>query len=529
MPAPRQHAGPPTRPDPSVPTILAGRYRLERTLGTGASATVWLAFDAVLERRVAVKILAAGRDDQPDKLERFRREARALAKLGHPHIVTVIDIGEEAGTPFIVLEYIAGETLKARIRRLGRVPVDEALAYTIEVARALAAAHVRGIVHRDVKSQNILIDPDGGAKLTDFGIARSGTEVALTVGGRVLGTTDYVSPEQALGHEVTGQSDLYSLGIVLYEALTGAVPFTGATQLAVASMHVRAQVPDVQRARPEVSAALAAVIDHATAKRLERRYPDARTMIAELERVLAIETARAGDATGEASIVLRTLPQGARRRVPLRVRHPSSLALSAVVVALIIGAIAAFALAHIHGNPKPPPPAAQTIETRASLVGAIATSYNPFGHGGPDNPATAGRAIDGKPADEWATNLYDDGALDKPGVGIYFALRAPVAADRLTLDTTTPGFALQVWASNVISTAPGSTASGLARLGWHELGQLRRVGASDTVTLRSAAPYRYYLAWITRLEPGAAGAAVSARIGDLGLWRALRAQSEKRG
>ena len=237
-----RHQDPPAPPDGAA-RRLSGRYVLERTLGAGASATVWLAFDTVLERRVAVKILADGRDGEPDKLERFRREARALAKLGHPNIVTVIDTGDDEGTPFIVLEYVAGETLKARIRNAGRLPVDEALAYTIEVARALAAAHERGIVHRDVKSQNILLHPDGDAKLTDFGIARSGTEPSLTQGGRVLGTTDYVSPEQALGHEVTGQSDLYSLGIVLYEALTGAVPFTGTTQLAVASMHVRARSP----------------------------------------------------------------------------------------------------------------------------------------------------------------------------------------------------------------------------------------------------------------------------------------------
>jgi serine/threonine-protein kinase len=495
---------------------------LQRQLGSGASATVWLALDAVLERRVAVKILADGRDAMPDKLERFRREARALAKLGHPHIVTVIDIGEDAGTPFIVLEYIGGETLKARIRRNGRLPIDEAIAYTIEVARALAAAHERGIVHRDVKSQNILIDPDGGAKLTDFGIARSGSEVALTQGGRVLGTTDYVAPEQALGHEVTGQSDVYSLGVVLYEALTGAVPFTGATQLAVASMHVRAQIPDVQRARHEVSAALAAVIDHATAKRLERRYPDARTMIAELERALAIETARAGDATGEANVVLRTLPEATRSRLPLRVRHPSSTALTAAVVALVIGAVAAFALANIHSDTRAPT-APRTVERRIGLGGATATAYNPFGTHGGDNAAQAGLAISGDPHSAWATNRYADGALHKPGVGVYVALSTPLAANRLTLTTSTPGFALQVWGSNAIASNPSDPRGGLAALGWQRLGQLARVGPAADVRLdQPATTYRYYLAWVTRLEPGSGHAPVSAKIGDLGLWQALR-------
>ncbi|HLK44472.1 MAG TPA: serine/threonine-protein kinase, partial [Acidimicrobiales bacterium] len=251
-----------------------GRYRLERQIGAGATSRVWLAFDTVLERRVAVKMLEAPTGAEATHGERFRREVRAVAQLQHAHIVGVYDSGEHEHVPFIVLEYVEGETLKERIRRAGRLTITEAVAIAIEVARALEAAHARGIVHRDIKPQNILLDPEGGAKLTDFGIARSGHEAALTVGGRVLGTTDYVSPEQALGQPVTGQSDLYSLGIVLYEMLTGEVPFRGENQVAVAMKHVREQIPDVQSKRPGVSAALAAVVDTATAKRVEDRYAD---------------------------------------------------------------------------------------------------------------------------------------------------------------------------------------------------------------------------------------------------------------
>src|ERR1700690_4289035 len=220
-------------------TIVGGRYRLERQIGAGATARVWLAFDSVLERNVAIKMLAAPIGGETAHIERFRREARAVAKLQHPHIVAVLDSGEHDGMPFIVLEYVEGETLKERIQRVGRLTITEAGAFAIEVARALDAAHARGIVHRDVKPQNILLDPEAGAKVTDFGIARSVQEESLTVGGRVLGATDYVSPEQALGREVTGQSDLYSLGVVLYETLTGSVPFRGENAVAVAAMHVR--------------------------------------------------------------------------------------------------------------------------------------------------------------------------------------------------------------------------------------------------------------------------------------------------
>src|SRR5215212_330399 len=274
-------------------TSLSGRYRLDAQIGTGGMSTVYRAFDTVLERPVAVKLMHRDMAGHPDQLERFRREARAVAQLNHPHIVQVIDAGEDENMPYIVFEYVEGETLKDRIRRFGRLPVPEAIAYAIEIAWALGAAHDRGIVHRDVKPQNVLVDEEGSAKVTDFGIARTLDQEGLTADGRVLGTTDYVSPEQALGHAVTGQSDLYSLGVVVFEMLTGDVPFHGENQVAVAMKHVREELPDVQLRRPEVSAGVAAVLDRMTAKDLAQRYQTDRELIADLEEVLAIETARA--------------------------------------------------------------------------------------------------------------------------------------------------------------------------------------------------------------------------------------------
>src|SRR6195256_3415243 len=271
-------------------TTLNGRYRLDSRIGAGGMSTVYLALDVTLQRQVAIKLMNREVASDSDHLERFRREARAVAQLSHPHIVGVIDAGEDDGRPYIVFEFVDGETLKERIRRMGRLPIAEAVAYAIEIARALGAAHARHIVHRDVKPQNVLIDEEGSAKVTDFGIARTLDEEGLTADGRVLGTTDYVSPEQALGQPVTGQSDLYSLGVVLFEMLTGEVPFKGENQVAVAMKHVREELPDVRIRRPEVSAALAAALDRATAKDLDRRYPDAQSMIADLEQVLAIET-----------------------------------------------------------------------------------------------------------------------------------------------------------------------------------------------------------------------------------------------
>jgi serine/threonine-protein kinase len=393
-------------------TLLGGRYRLDAQIGRGGMSTVYLAFDMVLERPVAIKLMHREIASDSAQLERFRREARSVARLSHPHIVTVIDAGEEpspeageevgaggVGTPFIVLEYVEGETLKALIRREGPLEITRAVAYAIELARALGAAHERLIVHRDVKPQNVLIGVEGSAKITDFGIARTLSEVGLTMDGRVLGTTDYVSPEQAVGQSVTGQSDLYSLGIVLYEMLTGTVPFSGETPVAVAMKHVREDVPDVQLARGEVSAATASVVDRATAKDLAQRYPDAASMLADLEEVLAIEASRAGQATGEVTTVLRTLPGTARRRLPWRMRHPvrflTSLALLATLVALAI----VLAANGTHRGIAPDVDARPGL-TAVPLAQTAAHDYNPFGTG-PENRDQVDNLVDSDPNTTW--------------------------------------------------------------------------------------------------------------------------------
>ena len=487
-------------------TNVDGRYRLERQIGSGATARVWVAFDIVLERRVAIKMLEAPIGGESTHTERFRREARAVAQLQHPHIVGVLDSGEHDGVPFIVLEYIEGETLKERIRRVGRLTITESVAIAIEVARALDAAHARGIVHRDVKPQNILLDPEGGAKVTDFGIARTGNETGLTVGGRVLGTTEYVSPEQALGHDVTGQSDLYSLGVVLYESLTGAVPFTAPSEIAVAAMHVRNEIPDVQRRRPEVSAALAAVVDRSTAKALDRRYARAADLIADLEAVLALETARTGSAPGpEATVVLRTLPPDASERVPMRIRHPAILAATGLLALAAAGAALAFVLLRTHhGTPAPANLPSSSNEKPVGLSQTAAQQYNPFGTTA-ENPLNVDLAIDGNVGTYWQTSTYYGGKLGKSGVGLYVDAAPGVAADRAIVQTGTPGFAAQVWGADSVPpyryTPQARPGISPAKLGWTLLGQSGSVGARQVIALGNVRVRRYYLLWITSLPP----------------------------
>ena len=441
-------------------TLLSGRYRLEEQIGRGGMSTVWRAFDTTLERAVAIKMMHRDVARDSDQLERFRREAKAVAKVSSPYVVGVIDAGEEDHTPFIILEFVDGETLKERIRRLRRLDVAEAVAYAIEIARGLQAAHDRDIVHRDVKPQNVLLDEDGAARVTDFGIARSLADEGLTADGRVLGTTDYVSPEQALGHDVTPQSDVYSLGVVLYEMLTGDVPFHGENQVAVAMRHVREELPDVQAKRPEVSSALASVVDHATAKDLDVRYASAADFIADLEDALAIETARSGHITGEATTVFQSLPEQKRRRVPGGVRHPARWLLGIALVAVAV--VAAFAL--LAGRAErgtgtkgaEPPPTLKAV----SLGQSRAKDYDP--------PATSRSTR--RPRRSCSTAIPRPSGTRRPtstatsrrtASGLAIDAKPGVAARQLELRTATPGWSGQVLAADTADPAQDDRRPGV--------------------------------------------------------------------
>ncbi len=473
-------------------TTLNGRYRLEARIGAGGMSTVYRALDETLQRQVAIKLMNREVASDSDQLERFRREARAVAQLSHPHIVGVIDAGEDESRPYIVFEFVEGETLKDRIRRQGQLPVPEAVAYAIEIARALGAAHARHIVHRDVKPQNVLIDEEGSAKVTDFGIARTLDEEGLTADGRVLGTTDYVSPEQALGQPVTGQSDLYSLGIVLYEMLVGDVPFKGDNQVAVAMKHVRESLPDVQAKRPEVSAALASVIDTATAKRQEDRYADDAELVADLEDVLAIETARAGSATGEVTSVLRTLPSRAQRRVPFRVRHPVFAVVIALLVIAGLGAGAVWLVTRAHHGTGGPAQAAPAKHLTAVPLRA-AHGYNPLGSPTDEHP-NANLAIDNQLNTFWNTQNYYAKTLNKAGVGLYVDATPGTTARVLRVQTATPGFNATVYARNTVPPLRWPDP------GWAQISPLTLINSKQDIKLTSSATrYRYYLLWISSL------------------------------
>jgi serine/threonine-protein kinase len=486
-----------------IGTLVKGRFRLEEKLGSGGMSTVYRAFDETLERPVAIKAMHREYSQVPDQLERFRREARSAAALSHPHVVTVIDAGEDDGHPFIVLEYVEGETLKERIRRVGPLPTAEAVAYAIEIGRALEAAHGARLVHRDIKPQNVLIDLRGRAKVTDFGIARSLEQEGMTQAGRVLGTTDYVSPEQALGEAVTEQSDLYSLGVCLYEMLVGSPPFRGDTHVAVAMQHVREPMPDVSVARPDASAALASIVDRATAKDRTDRYATAGEMVDDLEEALGIEAARSGQVTGEATAVLRALPEDHAGVAPRRLKRPRNvLALWLIGIALA-AALVVFLLGRVEtgrtgGADAPGQPALERVRLPEDAIG----EFDPEATGGDgmESPDAVGNTIDDNPSTFWDTESYDcvaygcdftaDGA-PKPGVGLTIDAGSPVAAQRLDLEVPTPGFGAEIYAADEV---PDTID------GWGEpVGSSGDVGQEEAIKLSLEEERRYYLIWITSL------------------------------
>jgi beta-lactam-binding protein with PASTA domain/predicted Ser/Thr protein kinase len=271
--------------DPLIDSLFDGRYRIIRKLGAGGMANVYLAEDQELGRRVAIKILNDRHANDYQFVERFRREAKNAAALSHPNIVSIYDRGEAEGTYYIAMEYLDGRSLKELIVGHGPAPVNVAIEYARQILSALRFAHRHGIVHRDIKPHNVLVDHDGRVKVTDFGIARAGAS-QMTEAGSIVGTAHYLSPEQARGGDVDQRSDLYSLGVVLYELLTGSAPFAGQTPVEIAMKHL-SSVPEPPSARrPELPHDLDLVVLRALAKDPDDRYQDAEEMEADLDRLV---------------------------------------------------------------------------------------------------------------------------------------------------------------------------------------------------------------------------------------------------
>lgn len=471
-------------------TVLSGRYRLGSKLGSGGMSTVYLAQDRVLDRPVAIKLLHREISEEADQLERFRREARSAARLSHPNLVGVIDAGEDEGRPYIVFEYVEGETLKQRIAARGGLEVDEAVAYAIEIGRGLLAAHARKLVHRDVKPQNVLIDPDGRAKVTDFGIARSLEAEGMTATGRVLGTTDYVAPEQAMGEDADERSDVYSLGVVLYEMLTGDVPFRAETQVAVAMKHVNEPLPDVLVKRPDASAAVASVVDRATTKDPRDRYNTVGEMVRDLEATLEVEAARGGGTTGEATTVLDSVPPsrrrlGGRRRISGAGVAMGLIGAGLIAAALVVGGDQLDGIGDDGGGGG-----------EVKLSESEAAEFDPSPGDGKETE-TAKLAVDGNPTGTaWSTEHYDteDFGGIKDGVGLVVRPEGgPAAASSIEIRAAAGGWDAEIY------TVSGEPPDELA--GWGEPVSTISDGATSERVDLAGDEAGSLLIWITK-SPG---------------------------
>ena len=523
-----------TDPSGTGARVLGGRYRLERPLAFGGVAEVWTATDIVLDRKVAVKLLRADFAADPMVVERFRREAVAAARLNHPNIVNVFDTVNENGLEAVIMELVPGRSLRQLLDDEGRLSIADTVHIGIALSDALDAAHRGGLVHRDVKPANILITPAQRVLLTDFGIATAvGRTNDITLDNVMVGTAKYLSPEQVLGVPTDPRSDLYSLGVVLHECLTGQVPFDAETDAATALARLQRPVRPVRTLRPGVPRALDDLISSCLT-----RSPDGRPASAAVVRDALVRMDGTDTDDGRVIVSRDPTPSGAPRPTELasgpdtsggesggRARQPGRWTVAVVLVlllgvaALIAGALLrgpANALTHVvrssqssgptTAEPASEPPPAITspdptgnvttpstttkLNQPNSMIGAV--EFDPPPGDGAEHPGQLGLLSDGNPATEWTTVCYDNNQLlPKKGVGLVFELRDPTSGHNLEIVSKTNGWAATVYVSAVPGDALASWGAPVS------VGKDIPAGVAGFPLGSSSS--RYVLVWFTHL------------------------------
>ena len=498
---------------PSETTPLAQRYILESQIAAGGMAEVWGARDEVLARPVAVKILHPHLSEDEEFRERFKHEALAAARLSHPNIVAVYDTGSERSPEglernYIVMEHCGGATLADLLARHGTLEPQRVASIGATICGALSYAHVAGIVHRDIKPANVLVTPEGSLKVADFGIAKAAfAHGDLTTTGSLLGTVTYLSPEQVEGEEPDARSDLYSVGIVLFELLAGRPPFSGDSQIAVAMKHAREPAPKLGSIRAGIPRDLEAIVAQALAKDPDDRYASADEMRA------ALETAGPGYDASEATVALERPPIPGPTGAAATPRRRAETLRQARSLLPVVGLLALAVLAVVFvprlfddadgGTGRP----GRDDPTGGGGTGIIAVravdDFDPYGDTQEEHSEEAALAADGQDTTSWTTESYTSSleSLGKPGVGLVFDLGRPQAVDRVTV-TGSGGYSFELRTGD----GPGSTEETFTLV--NEVDAARSRQAVDA----AGAEGRYWLVWITSLSDDGGGSATLSEV-----------------
>lgn len=513
--------------------VLADRYRLIRLIARGGMAAVWEADDTRLSRRVAVKILDPENAGDEGHRARFRREAIAAAGLAHPGIVATYDTGDDDGVAFIVMELVDGPTLRDVLAERGRLVVGEAASIAVQIADALTFAHEHGLVHRDVKPANVLIQRDGRVKVTDFGIAKAAADGDLTRAGSVIGTARYLSPEQIGGEGAQAPSDVYALGLVLFEMLAGRPPFTGDTEVAAALARLHADPPRLGTLRDDVPPGLDDAVARALARDITSRFPSAAALRAAVApyaggpadstaalALSALTGAAAGGGSAERAPVDPTaatpLAYGSARAayadstlaafpvaptgeappldaIPVRGADRPGLVWLVVVVCFAVGIAAGFAGVRRVQDRTEHPRRATTATTPVALQPlpiASITDFDPLGDDH-EKPQRLGALTDGDPDTAWETERYESPDLGgKGGVGLQIRVGSTKPVRRVEAAGPDTGWNASLYVGDGPWTAaPTGPAAAELSGGGH-------------FALADPSPDRYLLLWITKVPPG---------------------------
>jgi serine/threonine-protein kinase len=497
--------------------VLGGRYELVSPIARGGMATVWVADDPVLSRRVAVKILRADLAADEGTRARFRHEAIAAARLSHPNIVSTYDTGDDDGVAYIVMELVEGPTLRHLIDQQGGLPVGDVIRIGKQVAEALDAAHRAGLVHRDVKPANVLVPASGPVKVTDFGIAKAAGGVDLTRTGTVMGTARYLAPEQVNGRPTDPRTDVYALGLLLYEALVGHPPFGGDTDIATAMARLTTSAPAVRAERPDVSPALDDVIHRCLARQPSARFGSAAAVRDALDRARLDPTGAiprpSGDSTHAPPLAPTSGPATTPQPIPVSTLAPAPaprrrkqgltwLWVLLVVLLAIGGGVAAFLIVSDGSGSGSKSDGGSSAPSAATATISAVAPFDPLGDDKTEDPDHANDVIDGNATTVWSTDQYNnpfpDG--DKTGVGLALSLDGEFDVSKVTVDAMQTGWGAEIY----VSEKPASTLTSLADWG------AVRASESDITAMSHAFDVdgvkgRSVLVWFTHLPAGDGG------------------------